>query len=262
MQRANAAVPGAAPHTAGPGRSSGALAMEFLPPADHPLWKTQLRDGHADPGFRRAGRDMRWCASMPRPRPIPPPPPISHRPHLLRHPPGALSARHRARASRPRAAPAKRSVATTQDNKRALVHGDVSPKNILRRPARPGVPGRGVRLVGRSRVRSGVLPQPPVAEMLVDAGRHRRLPRAASMRSARAYCRRCRLGTAGRTGSPRRTAAAGVVPRPGGWQVAGRVHHRRAADKDRVRRTARALLRDPPDRLADVRQAWSRELAA
>ena len=27
-----------------------------------------------------------------------------------------------------------------------------------------------------------------------------------------------------------------------------------AADKDRVRRTARALLRDPPDRLADVRQ--------
>ena len=33
-----------------------------------------------------------------------------------------------------------------------------------------------------------------------------------------------------------------------------------AADKDRVRRTARALLGDPPDRLADVRQAWSREL--
>jgi hypothetical protein len=33
-----------------------------------------------------------------------------------------------------------------------------------------------------------------------------------------------------------------------------------AADKDRVRRTARALLRDPPNRLATVRQAWSREV--
>ena len=33
-----------------------------------------------------------------------------------------------------------------------------------------------------------------------------------------------------------------------------------AADKDRVRRTSRALLRDPPDRLAAVRQAWSKEL--
>ena len=33
-----------------------------------------------------------------------------------------------------------------------------------------------------------------------------------------------------------------------------------AADKERVRRTARALLGDPPDRLADVRQTWSKEL--
>ena len=44
-----------------------------------------------------------------------------------------------------------RSSTTTQVNKHALVHGDVSPKNILRRPGRPGVPGRRVRLVGRSR---------------------------------------------------------------------------------------------------------------
>ncbi|MBN8900398.1 MAG: hypothetical protein J0H57_05130, partial [Rhodospirillales bacterium] len=33
-------------------------------------------------------------------------------------------------------------------------------------------------------------------------------------------------------------------------------------EKDRVRRTARALLLAPPDRLAAIRQAWSKELAA
>jgi hypothetical protein len=32
------------------------------------------------------------------------------------------------------------------------------------------------------------------------------------------------------------------------------------ADKDRVRRVARQLLLEPPDRLAGVRSAWSREL--
>ena len=33
------------------------------------------------------------------------------------------------------------------------------------------------------------------------------------------------------------------------------------ADKDRVRRVARALLLAPPARLDAIRQAWSRELA-
>ena len=33
-------------------------------------------------------------------------------------------------------------------------------------------------------------------------------------------------------------------------------------DTDRVRRTARALLTHPVDRLADVRQAWTKEFAA
>jgi hypothetical protein len=33
------------------------------------------------------------------------------------------------------------------------------------------------------------------------------------------------------------------------------------ADKDRVRRVARGLLRAPPTRLEVIRQAWTRELA-
>src|SRR4051794_4469042 len=51
MQRANAAVPGAAPFLLGLDEAAGALAMQYLPPDRYPLWKTQLRDGDADPAF-------------------------------------------------------------------------------------------------------------------------------------------------------------------------------------------------------------------
>src|ERR1019366_4827419 len=51
MRRANAAVPSDAPAVLGQDETSGALAMQYLPPRDHPLWEEQLRDGHADPAF-------------------------------------------------------------------------------------------------------------------------------------------------------------------------------------------------------------------
>ena len=53
---------------------------------------------------------------------------------------------------------------TTLATKRALVHGDVSPKNILQGAARAGVPRRRMRLVRRSRLRSCVLSQSSPAE--------------------------------------------------------------------------------------------------
>ena len=51
MRHANAAAPGAAPRLLGLDEATGALAMQFLPPERYPLWKTQLRDGDADPAF-------------------------------------------------------------------------------------------------------------------------------------------------------------------------------------------------------------------
>jgi hypothetical protein len=71
MQRANAAVPGSAPRLLDIDEASGALAMQYLSPDDYPLWKTQLRDGDADPAFatqwHKASR-----ASMPQPQVIQP----------------------------------------------------------------------------------------------------------------------------------------------------------------------------------------------
>src|ERR1700689_2500869 len=42
---------GFAPRLLGQDAATGTLAMEFLSPENHPLWKNQLRDGIADPGF-------------------------------------------------------------------------------------------------------------------------------------------------------------------------------------------------------------------
>ena len=51
MRRAGAAAPGSVPALLGKDDATGALAMEWLPPADHAPWKDRLRDGHADAAF-------------------------------------------------------------------------------------------------------------------------------------------------------------------------------------------------------------------
>ena len=67
MRCAAAAVPGAAPRLFGVDESSGTLAMQFLPADRYALWKTQLRDGNADPKFA-ARVAQAWSASMPQRR--------------------------------------------------------------------------------------------------------------------------------------------------------------------------------------------------
>lgn len=114
----------------------GVFAMEYLPPERYPVWKALLRDGHADPGFAAqvgtllarihastAGRadvaarfstDGLFYA-------------LRLEPYLVaaaaRHPPlkGMLDSL----------------VQATAENHRCLVHGDVSPKNILAGPDGP-----------------------------------------------------------------------------------------------------------------------------
>ena len=51
MTHANAAVAGSAPHVLGQDEASGTLAMEYLPPDTHPVWKDWLHEGIAEPYF-------------------------------------------------------------------------------------------------------------------------------------------------------------------------------------------------------------------
>jgi aminoglycoside phosphotransferase (APT) family kinase protein len=257
MQRANAAVPNAAPALRGQDAVSGALAMEFLSPADHKLWKTELREGHADPAFAArvatslarihaaTAADPTTAAEFPTDRIFFD---IRLEPYLLAT----------ARAHPDLAQSLEALVSATQHTQRALVHGDVSPKNILVGPRGPvfldaecawwGDPAFDLAFCLNHLLLKCVWTPAAAAGFLgcFDA-------------LARAY-------VAGVTWEPPaelEARAARLLPGLFLARVDGKSpveYITEAADKDRIRRTSRALLREPPDRLADIRQAWSREL--
>jgi aminoglycoside phosphotransferase (APT) family kinase protein len=259
MRRANAAVPGAAPSLLGLDEPSGTLAMQFLPSDAHPLWKFQLRDGDADPAFAaRVARslvgihaatamDHTAAAEFPTDRIFFD---IRLEPYLV-----ATARVH------PDLAPQLNVlVAATQENKRALVHGDVSPKNILRGPHGPvfldaecawwGDPAFDLAFCLNHLLLKCVWTPAATAGFLAcfDA-------------LADTY----RAHVAWEPPEALEGRAARLLPGLFLARVDGKspVEYITAeADKDRVRRTSRALLTRPTDRLADVRLAWTKELAA
>jgi aminoglycoside phosphotransferase (APT) family kinase protein len=130
MRRAAAAVPDSVPELLGQDEPGGLLAMSYLPAASYPLWKTELRNGDAQPDFARAvaralvrihaaaAADPAVAAEFPTDAIF----------YDIRLDPYLVATAH---AHPDRADALLSLVATTQANKRALVHGDVSPKNIL-----------------------------------------------------------------------------------------------------------------------------------
>jgi aminoglycoside phosphotransferase (APT) family kinase protein len=124
------------PKLLGEDREHGWFAMEYLPPAQYPLWKAQLRDGEIDPAFAASvGTAIARIHSATAGRAE-----IAKRfatDHIFF--PIRLEAYLLAAAEKhPDHAGALRTlVEVTGSTKRALVHGDVSPKNILHGPAGP-----------------------------------------------------------------------------------------------------------------------------
>ena len=130
LRRAGTLVPGAAPRVIGEDAERGIALLEYLPAEDYTLWKTDLLAGHADPrvplavaealGRIHAGtlNDAAVAAEFP----------TDHLIDALRLDPYL---RHTAAVHADLAAPILDVLATTATTKLALVHGDVSPKNIL-----------------------------------------------------------------------------------------------------------------------------------
>ena len=130
LRTASAIVPGGVPTVMGEDRESRAFAMAYLEPRDYPVWKGELLAGRVDRSVAiRVGAMLAdiHCAS-------------AHRADLaaafanddnffaLRLDPylGAAALAH------PDCAPALHAlIETTAGHRIALVHGDVSPKNIL-----------------------------------------------------------------------------------------------------------------------------------
>lgn len=136
LELAAALVPGAVPAVLGADDDAGLFAMAYLDPVEHPVWKAQLRDGHADASVAaavgdRLGRIHAATADRADLAVAFPTAPLFD---ALRLAPylAATAAAHPDRAERLLAL-RDRTAAT----RRVLVHGDVSPKNILVGPDGP-----------------------------------------------------------------------------------------------------------------------------
>ncbi len=259
MQQANAAVPGCAPRLMGLDEARNALAMQYLPPDRYALWKTQLRDGDADPKFAAqvgntlarihacTAADPATAAEFPTDRIFFD---IRLEPYLV------ATARVHPDLSRPLAD----LVAVTQANKRALVHGDVSPKNILRGPEGPvfldaecawwGDPAFDLAFCLNHLLLKCLWTPAATAGFLAcfDA-------------LAAAYIARIAWEP------PRSLEARAARLLPGLFlaRVDGKSpveYITTDQDRNRVRRTATALLSHPPGALRDVRLAWTKELSS
>ena len=130
MRVANEAYPGCAPRVLGQHPALGVLVMSYLPPSEYRLWKQLLREGHADAATARAvGSLLGKIHSHSARRPELAAEfdtdkiffDIRLEPYLV-----ATARRHANLASR-----LEHLVEVTRSHRVALVHGDVSPKNIL-----------------------------------------------------------------------------------------------------------------------------------
>ena len=135
LQRAAQAAPGAAPEVLAHDDRAGLFAMRYLEPREHPVWKDQLRRGHADADFaacvgatlatvHAATSSAAFAALFPTDEIFYA---IRLEPYLV-----ATAIKHADLALNLHSL-----VEKTARTKLTVVHGDVSPKNILAGPRGP-----------------------------------------------------------------------------------------------------------------------------
>jgi aminoglycoside phosphotransferase (APT) family kinase protein len=135
MERAARAVPAAAPKVLAAEDDAGMFAMEYLAPGDHPVWKEQLRRGHADPDFAfRVGGALAAIHASTTSAEVAALFPTDEIFYAIRLEPYLIAT---AQKHPDLALQLKALSERTAETKCALVHGDVSPKNILAGPRGP-----------------------------------------------------------------------------------------------------------------------------
>ena len=252
-------VPQVVPRILGEDMQSGAFAMEYLAPALHPVWKNELRDGniHAETAAAVARSIAAIHAGTAQRTDLAQRfandhifHPIRLEPYLL-----ATAARHPDCAAR-----LCELAETTARNKVALVHGDLSPKNIL-------VAARGPILLDAECAWYG-----DPAFDLAFCLNHMLLKCLWRPQWRERYlaCFDALASTylAPVTWEPRAAIEARVAHLLPGLFL-GRVDGKSPAeyvtderDKQRVRRVARRFLLQPVDQLAAIRDAWDNECCA
>jgi 5-methylthioribose kinase len=259
MRVVNRTVPNATPAVLGQDEVSGTLAMAFLPPERYPLWKALLRDGVVDVGFAASvavvlGRIHAATAADPslarefetdaifRD--------IRLEPYLTQT----------GRAHPDLAARMQLLTATTLANKHALVHGDVSPKNILSGPLGPVFLDAECAWWGDPAFDLAFCLNHLLLKCLWVPG-----ARPALLDSFRAMISAYLPLVAWEPAAQLEARTAHLLPALFLARVDGKSpveYITREAQRNQVRTVARRLLAEPRDRLADVALAWKEELAA
>ena len=250
-------MPEAVPALLAEDPGAGVFAMEYLPPQLFEGWKGQLQRGHVLPataaeiGRRLARIHSRFARSRTAELEFA----TGEIFHAIRLEPYLLAT---ARAHPDRAAALERLAERTASIKLTLVHGDVSPKNILIGPRGPvfidaecawfGDPAFDLAFC-LNHLLLKCLWVPLAASLLL----------AAFDSLAEAYFRG--VDWEAIETIDRRTAQ--LLPGLFLARIDGKspVEYLTAEiEKDRVRRVARSLLADPPDRLAEIRRDWASEI--
>jgi aminoglycoside phosphotransferase (APT) family kinase protein len=258
MEIANAAQPGCAPQVLGQHPQLGVLVMSYLAPGEHALWKNMLRDGHADTATASAvGATLARIHGYSAARPALAAQfdsdaiffDIRLAPYLL-----ATAERHR------ELAPALHAlVAETQSHRVALVHGDVSPKNILIGPHGPVLLDAECAWWGDPAFDLAFCLNHLLLKCLWNA--------ACSSEFLAAYGALAEAYLQGVAWEPRAVLegrAAALLPGLLLARVDGKSpveYIESEAQREVVRHAATALLRQPVDRLMAVAAAWRAELA-
>lgn len=136
LRAAGAIAPEAAPRVIGEDRAAGLFAMDFLDPATYPVWKDRLRDGAIEPDVAAAvgERIVRIHAATANKPAVAAGFPNDATFHAIRLEPYL----HATAAVHPDLGEVLLGIAwTTAATRLTLIHGDVSPKNILVGPLGP-----------------------------------------------------------------------------------------------------------------------------
>ena len=248
-------LPRAVPCVLAEDSGSGLFAMDYLPPERFPLWKAQLLDGRVDQTFAASvGRDLALIHSR-----------------SAADPDARQTFAHDATFEAIRIEPYLRATAkahpglaarldalaeTTLSTRRALVHGDVSPKNILIGPDGPVFLDAECAWFGDPAFDIAFC----LNHLLLKAAR-RGVGKAPYLAAFAALARAYLAGADWEEAAGLEARAAGLFPALFLARVDGKSpveYLTRDSEREAVRRCATPLIAGAPRTLDEVADAWSR----
>jgi len=257
LKGAARAEPSAVPQMLADDPDTGMLAMAYLPPENHLLWKAELLAGRSDPRVAaQVGRRLgRIHAAFARDPAAPARFPRDDIFHSIRLEPYLEAT---ARAHPNLAGPLSSLVARTASTKKTVVHGDISPKNILIGPHGPVYLDAECAWFGD-----------PAFDPAFCLN-HLLLKCLASPQAAGNHLKGFDMFTSAYLAevdwedrSELEARIASLLPGLFLARVDGKSpveYITEGRDKDAVRRVAIPLIRNMPSRLAQIRSAWANDL--